>query len=96
MKPTVKGEQVQLAGYFDELIPHPLAELDRTAFLLHSYEIEKNAKEGFKDWETWTAKRQIIENYCKRTGVNFKKFLHYASGKYWLQIQLHLLAIKKI
>jgi hypothetical protein len=96
MKAKFKGEQVHLAGYFDDLIPVPLRMIDKTAFTMHTTEIERQAKTNFKDWKEWEPRRQIVWNYCKRTKVNFDKLIRYASSKYWLQIEHHLRQIGKI
>jgi hypothetical protein len=92
----IKGDQTSIGGSFRDFIPKELAEKDKTAFHLHTAEIERHAGMNFKNWGEWVAKRQIMANYCKRTGVNLRLLLHYAAGPYWKTIQHHLILIGKI
>jgi hypothetical protein len=96
MKPKIKGEQAQIGtGVFDDLFTRPLDDLDKTGFHHHVVEIEQMHKAGFpkKDW-AW--RKQILENYCQRTGVNMRLLLKFVTSKFWIHIQQALIEEKRI
>ena len=95
MKPKIAGEQVQVGEVFRELLPRYLSERDKVAFHSHVIEIEK-MKEANYPWGEWCPRKQIVENFCKRTGVNMRLLLKYVNGKFWMHIYKHLIDAKRI
>lgn len=95
MSKRFKEETIQIGNIVTDLLDHPLQDKDKIAFHSHATEIEKMRDAGYP-WNEWGWRKQILENYCKRTGINMKVLLRYVNSKYWLQIYKKLTDVKAI